>query len=236
MACYRSSGTSANKFIKVYTVSYACNYFNRADKRLMVKMPGNDTCTVFTFNKHSTKQFTENAGFFAVCVKNKKNLVDRDFNQVTFKGYHDIGFCADPAFLLVQVNENNTLLTGVINFKEEQVVPFQYSDIKFNTQDSLVVACSAGIRATTEDDIYNYEGKKVASYHKHVDMVTKNFVIYKLYEPKEYYIINNIATKEEKPLYADEVQLLGSDEILIRIKNDWFIYDMITNQKKPKQS
>jgi hypothetical protein len=162
--------------------------------------------------------------------------VDRDFNQVTFRGYHEISFSADPAFLITQVNENNTLFTGLINFKEEPVVPYQYSEIKLNTNDSLIIACSAGVRANAEDDVYTYEGKKIGAYHKHVDLATKNFVIHKLYEPKEYYIINNISTKEEKPLYADEVQFFDHDEILIRIKNDWFIYDMVTNQKKPKQS
>ena len=237
MACMRSTGAGTNKFIKVFTVSYTCNYLNRNNQRLSVKTPGNDTCTVFSHNKLSVKQYTAGTAYFVVNVKNKKHLVDKDFNQLTFNGYYDIAVSPDPAFLIVQSNETGSLLTGLIDRKEELVIPYQYTDIKFNTVDSLIIACSAGVSAGSDDDVYTYEGKKAAAYHRHVDLATKNFVIHKLFEPKEYYIIVNPATKEEKNLNADEVKPIGGDEILIRIKNDWYIYDMLTNQKKPnKQS
>lgn len=237
MACLKSTGASANKFIKVFTISYTCNYLDKAGKRLSVKVPGNDTCTVFSHNKLSVKQYTANSPYFVVNVKNKKHLVDKQFNQLTFKGYYDISLCPEPGFLVVQSNETGSVLTGLINTMEEEVIPYQYTDIKFNTVDSLIIACSAGVNVGSDDDIYNYAGKKVGAYHRHVDMVTKNFVIHKLFEPKEVYIIYNIATKEEKNLNAEEVKPLSSDELLIRIKNDWYSYDMITNQKKPtKQS
>ena len=64
-------------------------------------------------------------------------------------------------------------------------------------------------------------------------MATKHFLIHKIFEPKEYYIIYNIATKEEKQLIADEVKFFMNDEILLRQKNDWYLYDLNTHQKKP---
>lgn len=237
MACMKSTGASPNKFIKVFTISYTCNYLNPANKRLSIKVPGNDTCSVFSHNKLSVKQYTAASPYFVVNVKNKKHLVDKDFNQLTFKGYYDISLCPEPDFLVVQSNETGSVLSGLITTREEDVLPYQYTDIRFNTVDSLIIACSAGVSAGSEDDIYTYAGRKIGAYRRHVDMATKNFVIHKLFEPKEYYIIYNIATKEEKNLNADEVKPLGPDELLIRIRNDWYIYDMLTNQKKPnKQS
>jgi hypothetical protein len=74
----------------------------------------------------------------------------------------------------------------------------------------------------------------VESSRRHIEMASKNFLIHKIYEPKEYYVLYNIKTKQEKQLQADDLVFYENDEVLIRIKNDWFIYDMVTNQKKPK--
>jgi hypothetical protein len=237
MACHKTAATSTNKFIRVFTITYSCHYLNRQNQRLSIRIPGNDTCTLFSYNKQSVRQFTENPSFFTVSAKNKKYLVDKEFKQVTFNGYYDISAAPEQGFLVAQSNETGTALTGLINLREEPVIPYQYTDIRFNTIDSLIIACSAGVREGSEDDIYNYEGKKLSAHRRHVDMATKNFVIYKLYEPKERYIINNLATREETVLYAEELKAMGPDELLVRIKNDWFIYDMLTHQKKPnKQS
>lgn len=232
LACYKTMGASANKFIKVYTKTYLCNYLNADGKRLAVKVEGNDTCSVFSLTKNTVIQFIENPDYFVVGVKNKKHLIDRNFKQITFRGYYDINFCADPNFLVTKIsNDGVTVYTGLLNFKEEQIIPYQYSEIKINPIDSLIIGCSAGIRTSTEDDVFDYTGKKIGVYRKHVDMATKNFVIHKLFEPKEYYIVYNIQTKEEKNLNADEIRVHKNDELMIRIKNNWFIYNMINGEK-----
>lgn len=233
LACYKAMVPSSNKFIKTLTKIYACNYIDREDKRLVVKTEGNDTCSVFTLGKHTLKQFSENPTYFIVSVKSKKHLVDNNFRQLTFKGYHDLRFTAEPDFIIAQkIGEGNLISEGLINLKEEIIIGFQYSEIKINPYDSLIVCCSAGVRANAEDDIFNYDGKKVGSYRKHVTMATKNFVIHKIFEPKEHYIIYNIETKEERILNVDEANYYQFDEILVRVKNDWFIYNMRTNEKR----
>jgi hypothetical protein len=93
------------------------------------------------------------------------------------------------------------------------------------------------VRPNADDDIYDYSGKRIESYHRHVELATRNFIIHKLFEPKEHYVIYNIKSREEIKLAADEVQHGIHDEILVRIKNDWYLYDLNTNTKKPtKQS
>lgn len=234
LACYKTMGASANKFIKVYTKTYLCNYLNTTGQRLSVKTEGNDSCSVFTLTKNTVRQFTENRNYFVVGVKNKKHLVDRHFKQLTFKGYYDLGFCANPGFLVARTSSDGAIVyTGLILFNEEQLIPYQYSDIKVNPADSLIIACSGAVRQGAEDDVFNYEGKKTGAYRRHIEMATKNFVIHKLYEPKEYYIIYNPQNKEEKNLNAEEVKLYSSDELLIRIKNDWYIYNMVKGEKRP---
>jgi hypothetical protein len=238
LACYRTKSASANKFIKVFTTTYSCNYLNKKNERLMIRNMHNDTISVFALTKNSQKQYWGNSPFFVVSTKNKKFLLNKNFDQLTYKGYHDISLSPDPSFYFTHVmSENDVVLAGLVNTKEEEIIPYQYSIIKINTDDSLIIACSAGVRVNAEDEIFNYQGKKVIGVRRHIDMATKNFLIHKIFEPKEYYILYNINTKEEKSLNADEVQFYRHDEILIRSKNDWYIYDMNTNQKKPiKQS
>ena len=234
IACYKIVSPSSNKFIKTLSKTYACNYLDKNANHLSIKPNSNDTCSVFILGKHTIKQFTENETFFIVSVKNKKHLVDRNFNQRTFKGYHDIGFCAEPNYLITKITpDGNNIYSGLINLREEIIVPFEYTDIKLNTQDSLIVACSAGVKATTEDDVFNYSGGKIGTYNRHVELATKNFVIHKLFEPEERYMIYNVSAKEEKELYADEAELYSQNELLVRVKSTWFLYNMANNEKTP---
>lgn len=238
LACYKVMSASANKFIKVLTKSYHCNYLNKSGERLVVKTSGNDTCSVFSLAKHTVRQFTENATYFTAGLKNRKFLIDRNFQQLSFGNYYDISFSADPGFLIARISNDGVIAyTGLLNRKEEEIIPFLYSDIKVNPWDSLIIACSGSLRPGAEDDVYTYEGKKTGAYHRHVELATKNFIIHKLYEPKEVYVIYHLQTKEEKNLTADEALLQNNDELRIRIKNDWYIYNMAKGEKKPlKQS
>jgi hypothetical protein len=93
------------------------------------------------------------------------------------------------------------------------------------------------VRINADDEVFDYNGKKIIGTHRHIDLATKHFLIHKIYEPKEYYIFYNISTKEEKIIHADEVKLFEHDEILLREKKDWYLYDLNSNTKKSyKQS
>ena len=238
LACFKTKTASANKFIKTVTTSFSCNYLDARSRRLSIKAEGNDTCSTFILNKSALKLYNDNSAYFTVSVKNKKHIVDKDFKQLTFNGYNDIMRAPDAGYYIAQVmNEGGVLLTGLTDLQEKNIIPFNYSGIGMNRYDSLIIACSAGLSPNGSDDVFNYKGEKIASYRRHVDMATKNFVIHKVFEPKEAYIIYNIATKEEKSLSADEIRPSMHDEILMRIKNDWYLYDLNTNQKKTfKQS
>ena len=234
LACFKAKGPSANKFIKTITVTYACNYLNKSGERLKIKTDEADTCSVFTLGKSTVKQYTENPNYFIVSSKSKKYLVGKDLSQPLFKGYNEIYLTVEPKFIITEIkNEGGIVYTGLINFKEEQIIPYQYSGIKINNKDSVIVGCSAGVGNNGDDDIYDYNGKKLNSYKRHIDMATKNFVIYKIFEPKEYYILLNLKNKEETIFSADEVGPFEKDEVLLRTKNDWFVFNLASKQRKP---
>src|SRR5690606_28178578 len=130
-------------------------------------------------------------------------------------------------------NEGDIVFTGLVDLHEKQIIPFDYSSIKLNVQDSLIIACSAGVRNNGTDDVFDFSGKKIASYKMHVNNATKNFIIHKVFEPKERFIIRNLKTDTETELKTDEVQTYRNDTILIKQKHDWFFYNMNNNQKTP---
>lgn len=234
MACHRIKSASANKFIKVTTTSYACHYLNKKAERLIIRNQANDTFSVFSFHKQAVKQFSGNSPFFTVTVKGKKHILYKNFRQLTFKGYHDICFSPEKTFYLTsEMNAMDMVVCGITNEREEVIIPHQYSTVKVNTSDSLIIACTAGVRNNAEDEVFDYSGKKITGSRRHIDLATKHFLIHKFYDPKEYYLLYNQETKEEKNLNADEIRIYEHDEILIRIRNDWYIYDLNTNQKRP---
>jgi hypothetical protein len=233
LACFRVKGASGNKFFKVTTVNYSCTYLNKKSQMLTVKNDVGDTTSVFSLGKSMVKNMNDSSHYFTVSQKGKKHFLTKDFEQLTFKGYYDVMLSKVPGFYLAwQMNEVETVFCGLIDKEEHVVVPFLYSDIRVNSIDSLIMACSAGVRESADDDIYDFSGKKAASYHRHVELATREFIIHKLVAVKDDYIIYDLAKAEEKPLHAEEVQPFSSHEILVRIKHEWYLYDMKTGQKK----
>lgn len=234
LACFKAKAPSANKFIKTITVTYSCNYLNKQSERLKIKTDEADTCTTFALGKTTLKQYTENPNYFIVATKSKKYLIAKDFSQTISKGYNEIYLTAEPKFIVTEIkDEANIVYTGLIDLKGTEIIPFQYSGVKVNNKDSIIVGCSAGIGVNGDDDIYNYSGKKLASYKRHIDMATKSFVIYKIFEPKEYYILLNLKNKEETIFNADEVTPFEKDEVLLRTKNEWYVFNLTSKQRKP---
>jgi len=235
LACFRVKKISTNKFIKINSYTFYCNYLTKENKKLQIKTSENDTCTVFGLNKNTVEQYRENPEAFTVSSNNKKYLVDKNLKQLTFKPYHNIKRSIDPNFYNIEVSEeNNVVYAGLIDKNEKEIIPHQFSSIKINPVDSLIYGCRAGLVDNYYDDVFDYSGKKIESYHKHVELPVKNYIIHKVYEPKESYLIYNIKSKQELPLKADEVHFYEQDQLLIRIKNDWYVYDLLTNTKKEK--
>ena len=232
LGCFKTKNVSTNKFIKVSSTNYYCNYLNTTSTRLVIKTSKKDTCSVFLLGKSTFKQYTENDTVFKVSVKNKKYLVRKNFKQLTFGNYHDIDLCDDPNFYVTQVlNEADVPLFGLTNTKGETIIAHEYSGIKLNPFDSLIMVCGASTRNNSEDYVFDYTGKKISSHRHHIDLATKKHILFKVFEPKEHYLEHNTETKEEKELVADEVKFYKTEEILIRIKNTWYLYNLATKEK-----
>ena len=233
-ACLKVRVVNPNKFIKTPSLSFNCHYLNKKAERLVVKQFEADTCSIFALHKHTVAQYLNNNNYMSVSVKNHKHLVYKDFTQITNKGYEEINFSSNPDFLIAEIRtEGNVILSGLINKKEEEIIPIVFSRVKVNSRDSLIIACTTGQGNNSEDDVFNYEGKKIAAYRKHVELATKEYIIHKIFTPKEYLIVLNLKTKEEKVEYAQEVYLGKGDDLLMMNEGHWFYYNLKTAKKTP---
>lgn len=232
LACFKNKSTNTNQFIKVTNTNYFCNYLNPESKRLVIKTSPKDTCSVFQLNKSTVKQYNENDTLFKVKQKKYMYLISKKFKQISFKPYYDIELCDDPGFYVVQgLNDADVPMYGLVNRKEELVIPFEYSGIKLNPVDSLVMVCGTGYGAGTEDYVFDYKGKKLISYRHHIDLATKEYIVFKAFEPKERYFSYCIETKEEKEIIADEVRYYSGNLIRLRLKSTWWVYNLKTQEK-----
>lgn len=232
LACFKNKSTNTNQFIKVTNTQYFCNYLNPESKRLIIKTSSKDTCSVFQLSKTTVKHYNENDTLFKVKVKQYMYLVSKSFKQLSFKPYYDIELCDDPGFYVVQgLNDADVPMYGLVNSKEELLIPFEYSGIKLNPADSLVMVCGTGYGAGTEDYVFDYKGKKRMSYHHHIDLATNEYIVFKAYEPKERYFSYCIETKEEKEIIADEVRYYSGNSIRLRLKTTWWVYNLKTQEK-----
>lgn len=242
LGCNSIKSPHPNKYIKTPVYSFQCRYYDRKGNILTVKDSGGDTTSTFDLLKNTVKEFNNNSYLMRVAVKENsikdhKFLITKDFTQLTFKRYDDIHFTQSPEFLKVErKNDNNVILCGLINMKEEALLPFAYSNIKVNPDDSLIIGCTAGLGPNSEDDIFDFSGKKISSHRRHVELATKKLIVYRVFLPEEHLTILDLETKKESNEHAEEVKLFDDYTLLMANEGHWFTYDVKTKKKKAYES
>jgi len=113
-------------------------------------------------------------------------------------------------------------------------VPAEYSMVHINPVDSLITGCRSGLAPGSDDDVLDYSGKIISTHKQHVEIPTKNFVVYKVFEPRLHYVVHNMETKEEYNLKADEIYFYEPDQLLIKYHDRWYVHDLKTNTRKEK--
>jgi hypothetical protein len=226
MACVKSQ-KPGNKFIKTNTTVLMCKYLNQKNEALIVKR-NNDTCVFFTYSKQAIQSYSSSKNHFIVDSKGKKHVVNKQFKQLTYNGYDDIINTSLSNYFIVN---NKTIgasyLEGLIDEHETLIMPFEYSSIKINPFDTLFMGCTAQLKTNGNDDVFNSDGKKIHNFNRHIDCATRQFIIHKVFIPKEYYVILNLETNKEKNIFAEEIVYLGKETISVKIKGKPHICNLL---------
>lgn len=221
MACVKTLKPNTNKFIKMNNMTILCKYLNEKNENLVINIK-QDTCTYFNYNKNAFANYTRFKNYMVVSAKDKKYVVNNNFKQITFTPYDDI----IPSSIMDHfIVENKTVgasyLNGVIDANEKMLIPMEYTHIKSNPFDTLFITCTAQLKLMGNDDVYDITGKKIHAFNRHIDNASKNFIIHKVFEPLEYYIILDLKTKKEKTIHAEDITYLGNDMVNIKIKGKY---------------
>ncbi|MBS1652701.1 MAG: hypothetical protein JSU07_11900 [Bacteroidetes bacterium] len=230
MACVLVKTQTNNKFMKVFTSVYKCNYINDKSEILTIKNANGDTCSIFSLGNKPQADINASDSMFVATVKNEKFTVKNNFEQLTFFPYHDISFTTWQGVLKVGVKtEAGNVIYGLVKLNNDILLQPQYSNIKINAKDSLIIICNSQKGPNSEDDLLNFKFEKVFSIRKHIELCTKNFIVFKIFEPVEKYVIYNISSKTEKELNAENISNYLGDIILIKQNNQLFEYNLNTN-------
>jgi len=222
MVCVKTEKPATNKFIKMNNKIILCKYINHKKENLVLKIK-NDTCTYFNYNKNVFNYYTNNKDYIVVSARDKKYIVTNQFQQISFTGYDEIiPLSITNHFLIETKTVGSAYLNGVMDATEKIIVPMEYTHIKSNPFDTLFIGCTAQIRVNGEDDVLDITGKKVHTFHRHIDNATKNFIIHKIFEPHEYYVIYDLATKKERIVEAEDITYLGNDVVNIKYKGKFY--------------
>jgi hypothetical protein len=233
MACNEVKGQQS-KFIKVATKSYQCKYLNKENKALYVKRSLKDSSCLFGINKNTVKQYQSSNNHFVATLAGKKYLVSKTFNVITPNPFNEIYFTQSKEFFITETKtENNAIFLGLINSENKLIIPSEYSGIKVNDKDSLIIACSSQSKVNGEDDVYNYQGKKVHSFRRHIEQATKKYIIYHIFEPNNYFVVLNRKTNEEKPINGQNLVFIKEDTFAVKNDGNWFYFDIVKNTKTP---
>jgi hypothetical protein len=221
MACVKTQ-KPANKFIKMNNMLVVCKYVNDKNESLVLKVK-NDTVNYFALHKKAFDYYTQYKDYLIVSARDKKYVVDKQFKQITFTGYDEIIPSSIKNHFIV---ENKTIglsyIDGVIDRNEKLVVPMEYSNIKSNPFDTLFICCTAQLKLNGSDDVLDINGKKIQTFNRHIDNASKNFVIHRIFEPYEYYIVYDLKNKKEKIINAEDITYLGNDNVNIKIKGKYY--------------
>jgi len=232
MVCVNKPMPSSNKFIRTLVPTLVCSYFNQNGQRLVVKVNDKDTTSCFALSRNALEDLTKLGSLFKVYYNQKKYLVDLNFIQKTFKSYDNVFPLGILNYYIIEKKSNGMSVFGLVDNNEQIIIEPVYANIKLNSYDTTIVACVAGLIGSSADDLFNLKGTKLISFNRHVEFIDKYFSAFKVYQPKEYFIVSNNTTKKETQLKAEKIMPFDSTSVLTLEDEKWFKFNIKNNEKK----
>lgn len=220
---------SINSLTKQVRKEYVFNYINTKNQKMYFKAPlAIDSVCNVNVNKQTASLYLGNTNVFVASVDGKKMLVTKKGVRISTAAYDNIHFTKVPGFYSFEVGS----VWGLMDEHAKQIIAPTYSKLSFNTYDSVIYCCTAGSKFNGMDDVYNYKGEKIHTSNKHIQCAGKNYVIYRLFESENEFIIFDLKEKKEKHVKAEYIYYLKNDTVAL-LDDDWFLYDLKTDKRSP---
>lgn len=217
---------SVNSLTRQLKIVYTFKYINAENERLYFKAPNSlDSSSEATPTKYCGALYQNKHDIMIACVSGKQILATKKGMQIS-NSYDNINFTKVPGFYTYEVGS----FWGLMDDNAKQIIGPTYSKISFNIYDSVIYCCTAGSKFNGMDDVYNYKGEKIHTSPKHIQCAGKNYVIYRLFESENAYIIYDLKEKKEHQVKAEYIYYLKNDTVAL-LDDDWFFYDLRTEKR-----
>jgi len=223
-----------NPLTKEIKLEYKYYYITPENKRIYIKRSETDSIVDVSISKQTPSGYLNNNNAFIAFAGGKKYLMSKTGQTISHIGFDNINFTKVQNYYTTETKElkNNQTLVGLMKEDGTYVIQQMYSKIIINPFDSVIYCCTAGIKFNGSDDVFNYKGSKIHSSAKHIHFASKSFVIYKLYESENSFIVYNLVSEKEKPLKAEWIYYL-KNETMVLLDGDWYFYDLKTEKRFP---
>lgn len=211
-------------------------YFIKPDQtKLKLGLSPSDSVSGFPPQQELTGNYLLGNSVFKVLYDQKVWLFTRDGHQLS-SGYDNI-YPADSAGQFYITEHCSTWdqeivhVKGLIDRTGKLIVPCEKKHISINNADSLIYTCSTVFNRRLADEVFDFGGRLVYANKNHIEFAAKGAYVYKIYEPKEMFIVNNGA----KDLYGIEGKKfshLGNNKALVAGADTWLVINLQTGKKQ----
>lgn len=211
-------------------------FIRRNNSRLTLKLPSSaDSLSVFPAQQELSLDYLSASTVFKVLYERKVWLFNKQGKQLS--GGYDNLFPAggDARFFVTETygewDKEVVRVKGLIDTSGHIIVGCEKKHVRINTEDSVIYACSAIFNKRLSDEVFDYAGTLIYSNKHHIEFAAKDLYVYKLYEPKELFMVANRA----KDLYGIEGQSfynLNHKKALIVDRDTWLVVNLQTGKKQ----
>lgn len=210
-------------------------YFIRPDNTKLVLVAGKDSTSVFPDQQELCLNYLYSAPVFKVLYGKKVWLFAKNGRQLS-GGYDDIYAVPDGGRFYITESYNEwekeiVRVKGLIDTSGKQIVNCEKRQIHINTEDSLIYTCSTVFNRRLSDEVFDYDGNVVYSNKNHIEFAAKKIFVYRLFEPKELFMVSN-GSKDLFGVEGEHFYPLKDRMALVTGASNWFLVNLQTGKKQ----
>ena len=210
-------------------------YITPKNKKIAI-LPSQFPDSVFTFPQQQELAYNnlDSASVFKILFQNKVYLISKKGKQLT-TGFDNIYEYHNSNFYVLEkhtlVDGETVRIQGLASDEGKTIASCKYKHITLNSEDSSIYCCSAVYNNKLNDDVYDYSGKLIYVNKKHIEFSSKKTHIYRVYEPKELFVIENENSKDLLNIEGEKFKYLKNNKGIIKQGNNLYLLDILTGKK-----
>jgi len=194
-----------------------------------------DSVLIFPNQQELSLNYLNDEHEFKILFNNKVYLFNKNGKQLStgfdniFKSDLDIFYVTE---LYTELSAEILRSKGLIDTTGKTIIKCENKHVVINREDSVIYCCSAVFNRNVSDEVYDYKGNVIYTNKNHIEFSSKHIHVYKLYDPKEIYMISDDLKKDEFGIEGEHFYYLDHSKALIVNKENWILVNLQTGKKQ----